>query len=84
MTQNILTAMIVMLFAGASWAKPPSARTLDNWPAWRGPLANGVAPHAHPPVEWSTTENIKWKLDLPGYSNATPIIWADRVFVVTA
>jgi len=35
-------------------------------------------------VEWSTSENIKWKLDLPGQSNATPIIWADRVFVVTA
>jgi outer membrane protein assembly factor BamB len=84
MKQNILTAMIVLLFAGASWAESHSAKTLDNWPAWRGPLANGVAPHADPPVEWSISENIKWKLDLPGHSNATPIVWADRVFVVTA
>ena len=76
--------MIVLLFAGASWAESHSAKTLDNWPAWRGPLANGVAPHADPPVEWSISENIKWKLDLPGHSNATPIVWADRVFVVTA
>lgn len=76
--------MIVMLFAGVSWAEANSTRTLDNWPAWRGPRANGVAPYADPPVEWSTSKNIKWKLDLPGQSNATPIIWEDRVFVVTA
>ncbi len=84
MKQDVLTVMIVMLFAGVSWAEANSTKTLDNWPAWRGPLANGVAPYADPPVEWSTSENIKWKLDLPGQSNATPIIWADRVFVVTA
>ncbi|MHC4595600.1 MAG: outer membrane protein assembly factor BamB family protein, partial [Planctomycetota bacterium] len=84
MKQDVLTVMIVMLFAGVGWAEANSTKTLDNWPAWRGPCANGVAPHADPPVQWSTSENIKWKLDLPGQSNATPIIWADRVFVVTA
>ncbi|MFC1634316.1 PQQ-binding-like beta-propeller repeat protein [Planctomycetota bacterium] len=84
MKQNITTAVIVILVAGASWAESHSARMLDNWPAWRGPLANGVAPHADPPMEWGPSKNIKWKLDLPGHSNATPIIWADRVFVVTA
>jgi len=84
MRQYVLTALIVMLFAGASRAVADSAGALDNWPAWRGPLVNGVAPNADPPVKWSESENIKWKLDLPGQSNATPIIWADRVFVVTA
>ncbi len=84
MKQHVLTVVIVMLFACASWAGADSANTLDNWPAWRGPLVNGVAPHADPPVKWSTSENIKWKLDLPGQSNATPIIWGNRVFVVTA
>ena len=84
MQRHVLTVIIVMLFAGVSRAGADSTETLDNWPAWRGPLVNGVAPHADPPVQWSTSENIKWKLDLPGQSNATPIIWADRVFVVTA
>src|SRR5436190_15979689 len=27
----------------------------DSWPQWRGPLANGVAPRANPPVHWSET-----------------------------
>jgi len=84
MRQNCLVVIIVLLFAYMSRAETHSTEMLDNWPAWRGPLVNGVAPHAEPPIQWSTTENIRWKLDLPGQSNATPIIWADRVFVVTA
>jgi outer membrane protein assembly factor BamB len=84
MKRHILNIVIVMLFAGVSIAGADSTEMLDNWPAWRGPLVNGVAPNADPPVRWSTSENIKWKLDLPGQSNATPIIWGERVFVVTA
>lgn len=84
MKQYVLSAMLVMLLARVGWAKTDSTGALDNWPAWRGPLVNGVAPHADPPVKWSKSENIKWKLDLPGQSNATPIIWGNRVFVITA
>src|SRR5882672_10665453 len=34
----------------------------DNWPQWRGPAQNGVAPSANPPIIWSETNNIKWKV----------------------
>jgi outer membrane protein assembly factor BamB len=57
---------------------------LANWPHWRGPLANGTAPLANPPVKWDATTNIRWKVDLPGPGNATPIVWGDQVFVLTA
>jgi outer membrane protein assembly factor BamB len=56
----------------------------QNWPAWRGPLGNGVAPEANPPITWSETDNVKWKVKIPGRGSATPIIWNDRVFVQTA
>ena len=36
------------------------------WPQWRGPLGTGVAPHADPPVEWSESQSIRWKVALPG------------------
>jgi outer membrane protein assembly factor BamB len=55
-----------------------------QWPQWRGPLMTGVAPHADPPVEWSETKNIKWKLKLPGAGSSTPIVWDNYVFVQTA
>lgn len=56
----------------------------DQWPAWRGPLSTGVAPHATPPVEWSEDKNIRWKAELPGKGHSTPVVWGDRVFVTTA
>jgi len=56
----------------------------DFWPQWRGPSGTGAAPLADPPVTWSETKNIRWKTRVPGSGSATPIIWEDRVFVVTA
>jgi outer membrane protein assembly factor BamB len=57
---------------------------LNNWHQWRGPLANGVAPKGHPPTEWSVTKNIKWKVAIPGRGSASPIVWGDRIFILTA
>jgi len=56
----------------------------DNWAHWRGPTGNGVAPNANPPVQWSSTENVKWKVPIPGRSSGSPVIWEQAVFVVTA
>lgn len=61
-----------------------TATGADNWPTWRGPDANGVAPKtANPPTTWSNTTNIKWKAALTGKGSASPIV-GDQVFVVTA
>ena len=60
---------------------PDSARF---WPQWRGPQATGVAPHGTPPLEWSETKNIRWKVAIPGRGSATPIVWDDRIFLTTA
>ena len=54
------------------------------WPQWRGPSQTGVAPSADPPTTWSESENIKWKVNLPGSGNATPIIWGDQIFIQAA
>ena len=56
----------------------------NDWPQWRGPLGTGVAPNADPPVEWSETKNVRWKVALPGKGHSTPIVWGDRVFLTTA
>ncbi|MFL2542743.1 MAG: PQQ-binding-like beta-propeller repeat protein [Candidatus Latescibacterota bacterium] len=55
-----------------------------NWPQWRGPLGTGAAPSSNPPATWSETENIRWKVPIPGQGHASPIAWGDRVFVLTA
>jgi outer membrane protein assembly factor BamB len=55
-----------------------------NWPAWRGPMRNGVSTETNLPVSWSPKENIAWKLDLPQWSGATPIIWGETIFLNVA
>jgi len=55
-----------------------------NWPTWRGPQADGVTSETNLPLTWSATENVKWKIDLPGPGNSTPIIWGDRIFLTQA
>src|ERR1051325_9869445 len=57
---------------------------LDNWPQWRGPLANGVAPRANPPIHWSETNNVRWKIGLPGKGHSSPIVFGDSVYVLAA
>jgi outer membrane protein assembly factor BamB len=54
------------------------------WPQWRGPYATGVSRTADPPIEWSETKNVRWKVEVPGRGSGTPVIWGDRVFVLTA
>ncbi len=56
----------------------------DGWPNFRGPSSDGVAATADPPVEWSETKNIRWKVEIPGSGSATPVVWGDRIFVLTA
>ena len=56
----------------------------DNWHQWRGPHATGVSPTADPPVAWNEDENVKWKVAIEGQGTSTPIIWNDKVFVLTA
>src|SRR5437867_1553523 len=61
-----------------------SAILLNNWPQWRGPLANGVAPHANPPIRWSETNSVRWKIPLPGKGHSSPIVLGDAVYVLAA
>jgi outer membrane protein assembly factor BamB len=53
----------------------------ENWPQWRGPAMNGVSVENGLPLKWSPTENIAWKLAMPGRSGSTPIIWGERIFL---
>jgi outer membrane protein assembly factor BamB len=54
------------------------------WPQWRGPYATGVSKTADPPVEWSETKNIRWKVEVPGRGSSSPVVWGERVFVLSA
>ncbi len=72
------------LLSAASQAAEPISDAERFWPQWRGPLSTGEAPYGDPPVRWDEDTNIRWKVPLPGLSHASPVVWGDRVFVLTA
>ncbi len=63
---------------------PPAGSGHDFWPRWRGPSGQGVVNGTGYPETWSATENVQWKVRVPGQGNSSPIIWGDKVFLTTA
>jgi outer membrane protein assembly factor BamB len=79
MMRTILTVVmstIALVLASPVWA--------ENWPQFRGPNGQGVSSETNLPLAWNADSNIAWKTEIPGQSWSSPIVWDDRVFVVTA
>ena len=53
----------------------------DDWPQWRGPDANSVAKAGAYPMKFSPTENVIWKVKLPGVGSSTPMVLGEQIFV---
>ncbi|MEE9603852.1 MAG: PQQ-binding-like beta-propeller repeat protein [Thermoguttaceae bacterium] len=68
-----LTGVLVLATAAAA----------ENWPAWRGPRGDGISTEKNIPSKWSKTENVAWRLPLPGPAGSTPIVWEDRIFLTS-
>ena len=58
-----------------------SSTFAGNWPAWRGPAADGTTPETDLPLHFSATEGVKWKVPLPERGNSTPIVWGQKIFL---
>ncbi|MDP7276557.1 MAG: PQQ-binding-like beta-propeller repeat protein [Planctomycetaceae bacterium] len=62
----------------------PGAVSAENWPQWRGPRGNGTSMEKNIASTWSPTQNVAWRLDLPGSSGATPVVWGNQIFLTSA
>ena len=62
-----------------------SSANAENWPGWRGPRGDGSSLETTIPTAWegATGKNIQWKIPIAGEGHASPIIWDDRIFVVS-
>ena len=86
MRQFIQRLMITsLLVSGGLFTRTNEIRAAEqDWPQWRGPIGTGFAPESDPPVEWSETKNVRWKVALPGKGHSTPIVTGDHIFLTTA
>ncbi len=80
MRKPTLTSLIVL----ALNLLLPFAQSEDSWPGWRGPRGDGSSLDRKAPLEWSIENNLVWKTRIPGRGHASPIIWENSIFVLTA
>ena len=80
----VLATISVVLFVTAVDGQESEGERIRNWPQWRGPMWNGVAPKGNPPIKWGESRNVKWKSPIEGSGHGTPVIWGDRIFLQTA
>lgn len=81
-----LIAMIEKRFTCVLWLLAVATTSVcqaENWPMWRGPRQDGISPERDLPIEWSETENVAWRLAMPGVAPSTPVIWDDKAFITS-
>jgi outer membrane protein assembly factor BamB len=80
-------ALTVFVLAGAQ------VHAQERWPQFRGPQARGIsaesistdgsASDSKLPDQWTATDNIAWKKDIPGRGWSSPVVWDRKVFLTT-
>ena len=62
-----------------------SQAVAENWPGWRGPRGDGTSLETNVPTSWDgeSGENVAWKVAVPGVGHASPVIWQNRIFLVS-
>jgi outer membrane protein assembly factor BamB len=62
----------------------PSASTLaQEWTRFRGPNGLGLSPATNLPAKW-TEADYHWKTALPGQGHSSPVLWGDKIFLMSA
>lgn len=73
MTRLLVTLVFVL----------PAAALAEDWPGWRGPRRDGTATDAKYATTWTATENVAWKVPIPGVGHSSPVVSKGKVFVTT-
>ena len=79
MTEIKIKGLIVALICCASLTA-----LSQNWPEWRGPDQDGTSNEINIPVKWDSVTNVLWKVPVPGTGYSSPVIWDDKLFILTA
>lgn len=72
MTRTTWLLAFSILISAAAFAADPSGWRADG---------TGKFPNADVPTSWSAKENVIWKTVLPNWSNASPVLGGNRIFI---
>jgi outer membrane protein assembly factor BamB len=78
-----MKSLSIRLLAAALLA-PAATAAASDWPGFRGPKGDGVAPASDPPLAWSETENVAWRTAIHGKGWSSPVVAGGEVWLTTA
>src|SRR5262245_61363419 len=62
----------------------PGVGNGEEWPQFRGTGGTGLSAEKGLPAEWSADKNVKWTAKVRGRGWAQPVVWGDKVFILSA
>ena len=76
MKRTLLLLALICLPSGAL------AQSTD-WPQWRGADLDGHSADTKLPTTWSASQNVVWKVPIPGRGHSSPVVSGNRIFLTT-
>ena len=55
-----------------------------EWPQFRGPEGQGHSSAHGLPLQWSETQNVTWKVPIPGTGWSSPVVAGEQIWLTTA
>lgn len=61
-----------------------AANAANDWPEFRGPTGQGLSTATNVPISWSATNNIAWKVAIPGEGWSSPVLVNGKIYFTSA
>src|SRR5688500_6960182 len=74
--------MTRLSFALLILAVASSSSFAQEWTRFRGPNGTGES-DAVIPAKW-TEKDLNWKIELPGVGHSSPVLWREKIFLLSA
>lgn len=78
---GLLIAVIVVEVTTGSCQPVPAVA--QEWARFRGPNGTGESEATTTPANW-TSEDYRWKVELPGRGHSSPVAWGNQIFLLSA
>lgn len=76
--------MRILIYSSLLYAFLSVFGSAKEWTKFRGPSGDGHVTVKSIPLKWSETENVKWKVSVPGKGWSSPVISADKIYLTSA
>ena len=79
MFSEFFVSLVAVAFLGIA-----GANAGEDWPQFRGAKGDGHSDSTGIALKWSESENVKWKVAIPGEGWSSPVILGGQVWMQTA